>query len=130
MNSITVLGNLGGDPELRFTNDGTVVLNMSVAENTKYRDRDGKQVERTMWFDVAVWGKRAEALAPHLSKGDKIVVVGPLSTRLWQDREGRDRTALEIRADQLGFAGGSGEAAERPASGRGRQQQRRTGAAW
>lgn len=98
------VGNVGQDADLRFVGD-TPVLTLSVA--TEDREKiDGKWEKVTTWVRTTVWGKRGEELAKHITKGSRIFVVGKLSVRGYQDRDGRDRFSVECRADDIEFAGG------------------------
>lgn len=101
------MGNLGADPELRFTNSGTAVLNCRLACSEKYFDKKAQQQkERTEWVTVTVWGKRAEALAKFLSKGTRCYVEGRLHTSSYDDREGIKRYRTEVQATELILCGG------------------------
>ncbi len=96
LNKVQIIGNLGRDPELRFTQDGTPVANFSVAVSESWRSRDGEQRERTEWFRVVVWRRLAEVANEYLRKGSRVYLEGRLETREWQDREGNDRTTTEL----------------------------------
>ncbi len=103
VNRMTVIGNLGQDPELRYTADGTAVCNLSVATSEHWKDASGKPQERTEWHRVNVWGQLAEQCVKYLAKGRKVYVEGPLHTREWEDRDGNKRESREIRAFQVQF---------------------------
>lgn len=105
LNRCTVMGNLGNDPDLRFTQGGTSVLNMSVAATTRYKDQDGEWKDRTEWVRVVVWGKRAEALGKLLGKGSRVYVEGELRTSSWEDKEGTKRYKTEVHASQVLLCG-------------------------
>lgn len=100
---IIIVGNLGRDPELRYTPQGTPVCNFSVATNERWRDSAGEPQERTTWFRVAVWGKRAENVNQYLKKGSQVYVEGRLSVREYTDREGMVRTSLDVNASDVQF---------------------------
>ena len=102
-NKAIVIGRLGRDPELRYTQAGTPVTQMSLASNETYTDRDGNRQERAEWHRVVVWGKQAENAANHLAKGRLALVEGPLQTRSYQDKNGVDRYVTEIRAQRVVF---------------------------
>lgn len=106
MNRATLVGNLGGDAELRATQQGHSVLTWTMATSEKWKDQQGQQQERTEWHRCVLWGKRAEGLAPHLTKGTKLVVEGQIQTRKWQDKDGNDRYTTEIKVREVEFVGG------------------------
>lgn len=103
LNKAMVIGRLGRDPELRYTQAGQPTASLSVATDEGYLDRDGNKVERTEWHRVAVWGKPAEACNAHLVKGSLVYVEGSLQTRKWQDQQGQDRYTTEIKAMRVQF---------------------------
>ncbi|MEM2786561.1 MAG: single-stranded DNA-binding protein [Candidatus Nitrosotenuis sp.] len=98
---IILIGNLGRDPELRYTPQGTAVCNFSVAVNERWQDSGGNQQEKTTWFRVTVWGKRAEVANQYLKKGSQVYVEGRLSVREYNDRSGAVRTSLDINASDF-----------------------------
>jgi single-strand DNA-binding protein len=109
---VTIIGNLGNDPELRYTPSGKAVCNMSVATNRKWTDGSGEQQEETVWFRVAAWGKMGEACNSYLSKGRQVFVKGRLvanehgSPRIWEDNNGNARASFEINASEVKFLSG------------------------
>ncbi len=110
LNRAMLLGNLGADPELKQTQGGQAVLKLRLATSESYLDKDKARQERTEWHSVTVWGKRAEALAKFLAKGDRLFVEGQIRTTSYDDREGVKRYRTEINATQVllnGKAGGS-----------------------
>jgi single-strand DNA-binding protein len=108
MNKAIVIGNLGKDPELRYTQSGRPMTTFSVATNERWQDaKSGEPQERTEWHRVVVWGKPAEAAGKYLGKGRQVCVEGRLQTRKWQDKEGKDRVTTEIVADQVTFLDGA-----------------------
>ena len=122
MNTVCLQGNLGQDPVLNHTKTGTSVLNLRLA--TKERRRVGEQWESyTEWHSVAVWGKRAEALARYLHKGSSIALVGKLSTKSYEDREGVKRYRTEVVASDVEFSG-SRERTDEPRQERRREPER------
>lgn len=108
---IIVVGNLGRDPEMRYTQDGTPVTSFSVATTRRWNDREGGQREETTWFRVTTWGKQAEVCNQYLSKGRQVLVEGTISASAWKGRDGEPRATLELRADTVRFLGQRGEAA-------------------
>lgn len=118
---ISLVGNLGRDPEMRYTQSGTPVTTLSVATNRTYTS-NGETVKETVWFRVSVWGKQAETCNEYLKKGRSVLVVGRLNPdketggpRIWQDKDGNSRASFEITADNVRFLGGGG--GEHAASG-------------
>ncbi len=105
LNRVMLLGNLGADPELRFTQGGQAVLNMRLATTESYLDKDKVRRERTDWHNVVVWGKRGEALAKILSKGSSIFIEGSLRTSSYDDRDGNKRYKTEIIANNVLLTG-------------------------
>jgi single-strand DNA-binding protein len=126
---IQIVGNLGRDPELRYTPSGRPVTEFSVAVNQSTKNQQtGEWVEATDWFRVSVWGDRAERAAENLRKGNKVFVEGRFKTREFEGRDGQKRTSLELTADSLvnlekrnredgdgEFAGATSSAPPRPA---------------
>ncbi len=101
INKVILIGNLGADPELRYTQSGTAVATLSVATNRRWKDRDGNQQDETEWHRVIVWAQSAEFCGNYLSKGMKVYVEGRLQTRKWQDQTGNDRYTTEIISQTL-----------------------------
>jgi single-strand DNA-binding protein len=97
LNKMMIIGNLGADPELRYTPSGKAVTNLRVAVNDRSRGPDGEWVEETMWIGVEAWEQQAERLAEQLRKGNKIYAEGQLRAREYEARDGQKRTALELR---------------------------------
>ena len=115
LNKAILIGNLGQDPELRYTQGGQAVLNLRLATTETFFNRDKERQQRTEWHTVVVWGKRGEALNKILSKGRSICVEGRIQTRRWEDREGNKRYGTEIVATNVILIGGrspSGHPAE------------------
>lgn len=107
LNRVMLLGNLGADPELRFTQGGQAVLNLRLATTESYLDRDKVRKERTDWHNVVIWGKRAEALGKILGKGSSIFVEGSLRTSSYEDRDGNKRYKTEVVASNVLLTGGA-----------------------
>lgn len=101
-NKIIILGYLGKDPETRYLPDGTAVCSFSVATTEKFKKGNDWQ-EKTCWFKVNVWGKQGEACAQYLAKGAQVYVDGRLSVSEFTDRDGNQRTGLEVRANDVQF---------------------------
>ncbi|MCA1587343.1 MAG: single-stranded DNA-binding protein [Chloroflexi bacterium] len=97
LNKMMIIGNLGADPELRYTPSGKAVTNLRVAVNDRSRGPDGEWVEETMWIRVEVWEQAAERIAEQLRKGNKIYAEGQLRAREYQASDGQNRTSLELR---------------------------------
>jgi single-strand DNA-binding protein len=108
VNKVIVIGNLGRDPELRYTKDGRAVANFTVATNERWRDREGNTQERTEWHRIVVWDKQAETCAQYLQKGRSVYVEGRLQTREWEDKEGQKRRTTEVVAQTVQFLGPRG----------------------
>ncbi len=113
LNRVTLIGRLGQDPEVRFTQGGQAILNMRLATSESWKDESGERKERTEWHTVVMWGKRGEALGKFLAKGDRICIEGRLQTRSWEDKEGGKRATTEIVATNLVLLGSSGGATEK-----------------
>ena len=103
LNKVMLIGRLGRDPELRYTQSGSPVATLNVATDESYTDRDGNKVERTEWHRVSVFQRQAENCANYLSKGSLVYVEGSLQTRKWQDQSGQDRYTTEIKAQRVQF---------------------------
>ena len=123
VNRVILIGHLGADPEVRYTQGGQAVASLRIATSESWTDKDGQKQERTEWHQISVWGKEAEACGQYLSKGRQVYVEGRLQTREYQDKEGVTRKVWEIRADRVQFLGGGqrdgGEASDRGQSGGG-----------
>lgn len=107
---ITIVGNLGRDPEMRYTPSGVPVTNFSVATSRRFTNRDGELTEKTVWFKVSVWNKPAENCAQYLNKGSRVLVVGEMEEpEVWKNNEGTHVASLKIRADKVQFLTPRGE---------------------
>src|SRR2546423_7808155 len=102
-NKIIIVGNLGRDPELRYTPQGTAVCNFSVDTNERRRDKAGEQQDITTWFRVNAWGRQAENVSKYLAKGRRVYVEGRLHVEEWTDRDGKQRYTLEVNASDVQF---------------------------
>ena len=112
---ITLIGNLGADPEMRFTQDGTPVTSFRIATNRRWSSQDGTMQEETVWFRISAWQRQAEACNQYLTKGQRVLVVGEMrEPSTWTDQEGNARASLEVRARNVQFlsprGGGQGPA--------------------
>lgn len=116
-NKITIVGNLGRDPELRYTPQGNAVCNFSVATNEKRRDRNGEMQDVTTWFRITLWGKQAENASKYLTKGSPVYVEGRLKVEEWTDRDGKGRYTLEVNATDMQFISGGGRGDEMSGGG-------------
>jgi single-strand DNA-binding protein len=121
VNKVIIVGRLGGDPEVRYTPGGQAVAKLSIATSESWNDKQGQKQERTEWHRVVVWGKMAEVVGQHLSKGRQVYVEGRLQTRSWDDKTtGQKKYSTEIVASTVQFLGGAGErgagASAKPAS--------------
>ena len=105
VNKATLIGNLGADPETRYTSGGTQVTTFSVATTERWRGQDGHPREETEWHRVVAWGKLAEICGQYLEKGSKVYVEGKLQTRKWQDQSGVDRYTTEVVAREMKMLG-------------------------
>jgi single-strand DNA-binding protein len=103
VNKVILIGNLGRDPELRYTQGGKAVANFTIATNEKWKDSDGQAQERVEWHRIITWGKTAENCSQYLSKGRSVYVEGRLQTREWEDREGQKKRTTEIVAQFVQF---------------------------
>ena len=112
-NKVIVVGNLGRDPEMRYTPQGTPVCTFSIASNERRKDKTGEQQDVTTWFRVTVWGKQAEVVSKYLTKGRSVYVEGRLHVEEWTDKEGKSRYTLELNASDVHFIDGGQSSGER-----------------
>ncbi len=111
LNKVMLIGNLGKDPEVRYTTSGQGVASFSIATTEKFKNKSGDMEERTEWHNIVLWGRQAEIAKEYLSKGKTVFIEGRLQTRKWQDKDGRDRYTTEIvgeRMQMLSPKGGGG----------------------
>ncbi len=104
-NKIILVGNLGRDPELRYTPQGTPVCSFTMATNERRRDRAGETQDSTTWFRVTLWGRQAETASQYLTKGRPVYIEGRLRMEEWTDKDGRARNTLEVHATDMQFIG-------------------------
>ena len=100
---LTIVGNVGGDPVMRYTASGVPVTTISVATNRRWKSQDGQRQEETTWFRITAWNQLAETVHEYVRKGSKVLVVGSVRAEPWVDRAGNARTSLEVRADTIRF---------------------------
>lgn len=105
-NKITLVGNLGRDPELRYTPQGTPVCSFTMATNEKRKDKAGETQDVTTWFRVTLWGRQAETASQFLTKGRPVYIEGRLRMEEWTDRDNKSRYTLEVHATDMQFIGG------------------------
>jgi single-strand DNA-binding protein len=118
VNKVILVGNLGRDPETRYTTGGDAVTNIRVATTDTWKDKNGDKQEKTEWHTVVFFGRQAEIAGEYLKKGRQVYIEGRLQTRKWQDKEGQDRYTTEIVADRMQMLGsreGSGAPPAEPA---------------
>ena len=101
INKAILIGNLGADPEMRYTKDGTTVASFTVATTERWKDRDGNMQETTEWHRIVAWRKLADICGQYLQKGSKVYIEGKIQTRKWQDQNGQDRYTTEIVAQEM-----------------------------
>jgi len=113
VNKVILVGNLGKDPEVKFTPSGTAVAKFSLATNERYKDKAGEWQDRTEWHNIVAWQRLAEIVGEYVKKGSKIYIEGRLQTSSWDDKEsGQKKYKTEIIAQEVVRLGGRGEAAD------------------
>ena len=119
MNKILIIGNLGGDPEMRYVPSGQAVTSFSVATNRRYTTADGERHDETEWFRISAWGRLAETCNQFLTKGRQVYVEGRLRSRTYETRDGQTRFVNEITANDVRFLGqgSGGESQGQPSGG-------------
>ena len=119
VNRVILVGNLGKDPEVRYTSGGQAVANLRIATSRSWTDKQsGQKKEETEWHDVEVWGKQAEQCGEYLAKGRQVYVEGRLKTDKWQDKQtNQERSKVKVVAENVRFLGGGGGAGGRPGGG-------------
>jgi single-strand DNA-binding protein len=113
-NKIILVGNLGRDPELRYTAQGTPVCSFSLATNERRKDKNGEMQDQTTWFRVTLWNRLAETASQYLTKGKPVYIEGRLRTDEYTDRDGKQRTTLEVTASDMHFIGSRGDTGGEP----------------
>ncbi|MFV0421771.1 single-stranded DNA-binding protein [Oleidesulfovibrio sp.] len=117
LNKVMLIGRLGADPELKYSQSGTPVARLRIATSETYTDREGNRQETTEWHTVVVFQRQAENCANYLSKGSMVYVEGSLQTRQWQDQQGQNRYTTEIKGQRVQFLDRRGDGAGAPAQG-------------
>ncbi len=108
MHKVIIIGNLGRDPEMRYTPSGQGVTSFSVASNRRYRTADGEQREETMWFNINAWGRQAEICNQYLTRGSQVYVEGTLTTRVFTGSDGQPRVSNDVRMTEMQMLGSRG----------------------
>ena len=103
INKVILVGRLGNDPEIRYTQQGVAVSNFNLATSENWMDKSGQKQEKTEWHRVVVWGKMAETCSQYLGKGRQVYIEGRLQTRQWDDKEGQKRYTTEVVASTVQF---------------------------
>lgn len=129
LNMVQIIGRLGRDVDLKYSQSGTAVANISIATDESYTDRNGTKVDRTEWHRIVAYGKTAENCANFLAKGNLVYVEGSLQTRKWTDQQGQERYTTEIKAQRVQFLERKGDGQPQGTGQQGppRQQARRQG---
>ncbi len=109
LNKAMVIGNLGADPEIRYTQEGTPVASFTVATSERWKGKDGQMQESTEWHRIVAWRRLAEICGEYLHKGSKVYIEGKIQTRKWQDQNGNDRYTTEIVAREMKMLDSRGE---------------------
>ena len=109
VNKVILIGNLGANPELRYTAGQQAVANLRIATTERWTDKSGQKQEATEWHRVVVWGKQAEIVGQYLTKGRQVFIEGSIRTRQWQDQQGQKRYTTEIVARNVQMLGARGE---------------------
>ena len=128
LNKVMIIGNLGRDPEVRYTPDGAAIANLSLATTSQWKDKNtGEKKEETEWHKVVMYGRLAEIAGEYCKKGKQIYIDGRLKTRKWKDKDGVEKYTTEIVADQMQLLGGrdDGQSAAPQAQAQARPQQQR-----
>jgi len=105
VNKVILIGNLGADPEVKFTPSNRAVCTLRIATSESFKDKAGQKQERTEWHRIIVWGEQGENCGKYLAKGRTVYVEGKLQTRSWDDKDGTKKYATEIIADRVNFLG-------------------------
>jgi single-strand DNA-binding protein len=119
LNKVMLIGNLGKDPEVRYTASGTAVASFSIATSERFKGKSGDWEEKTEWHNVTLWGRLAEIAGEYLAKGKTVYIEGRLQTRKWQDRDGKDRYTTEVVGDRMQMLSGKGDGGSRQSGAKG-----------
>jgi single-strand DNA-binding protein len=109
VNKVILIGNLGSDPQVRYTPQGTAVANFNIATTERFNNKSGEREERTEWHRIVAWGKLAEICQQYLKKGKQVYIEGRLQTRQWEDQQGQKRQTTEIVAQNMQMLGRAGD---------------------
>ena len=109
VNKVILIGNLGKDPETRYTQSGTAVTSFSIATTESFKNKDGERTEQTEWHNIVTFGRLAEICGEYLAKGSRVFIEGKLQTRKWEDRDGNTRYTTEIVAREMKMLSGRRE---------------------
>jgi single-strand DNA-binding protein len=109
VNKVILIGNLGADPEVRYTPSGTSVANFRIATSEQWTNKDGEKEERTEWHKIVAWGRLGEICGEYLHKGKQVYIEGKLQTRSWEDRDGNKRYTTEVIAYTMQMLGSAGK---------------------
>jgi len=112
LNKVLLIGNLGRDPEIRYTPDGSPVANFSLATSENWTDKSGTRQEHTEWHNIVAWNRLADLCKKYLSKGRQVYIEGRIRTRDWNDRDGNKRRTTEVIATQMVLLGSRGQNAD------------------
>ncbi|MFT5240144.1 MAG: single-strand DNA-binding protein [Candidatus Promineifilaceae bacterium] len=112
LNKVLLIGNLTRDPEVRYIPSGTAVAELGLAVNESFRNKEGQEVESTVFVDVVVWARQAETCAEYLSKGSPVFIEGRMQLDQWESKEGEKRSKIRVRADRVQFLGSPRRGAE------------------
>src|SRR5512137_1025149 len=119
LNKVMLIGNLGKDPEVRYTASGAAVASFSIATSDKIKNKNGEWEDKTEWHNIVLWNKLAEIAKEYLTKGKTVYIEGRLQTRKWQDRDGKDRYTTEIVGEKMQMLSTKGEGGGRGGGSRG-----------
>ena len=122
LNKVMLIGNLGKDPEVRYTASGTAVASFSLATSERFKNKNGEWEDKTEWHNITLWARQAEIAGEYLAKGKTVYIEGRLQTRKWQDKDGKDRYTTEIVGEKMVMLSGKGEGGGRQGGGRGESQ--------
>jgi len=114
VNKVILIGHLGSDPTVRFTQGGTAVANFNIATTERFNNKSGEREERTEWHRIVAWGKLAEICQQYLKKGKQVYIEGRLQTRAWEDQQGQKKYTTEIVASNMQMLGRAGDTMDVP----------------
>lgn len=112
VNKVILVGNLGADPQIRYTPQGTALVNFSLATTERYTNKNGERESRTEWHRIVAWGRLAEICNEYLKKGKQVYIEGRIQTRQWDDKDGNKKTSTEIVATNMVMLGRAGDAGD------------------